>query len=84
MTIEHVFKCDECGWVGNESSILVRHVDKPHPKTREYEQINQCPECGLVECFTNVCDELGCTHVAGCGWPSPDGYRRTCGKHAKL
>jgi hypothetical protein len=27
------------------------------------------------------CDELGCKRRADCGWPSPTGYRRTCGEH---
>jgi hypothetical protein len=27
------------------------------------------------------CDEPGCERHADCGWPSPSGYRRTCGEH---
>lgn len=27
------------------------------------------------------CDELGCSAIASCGWPSDTGYRRTCGHH---
>jgi hypothetical protein len=27
------------------------------------------------------CDEPGCAEASTCGWPSPAGYRRTCGKH---
>ena len=27
------------------------------------------------------CDEPGCEKEATCGWPSTDGYRRTCGDH---
>lgn len=27
------------------------------------------------------CDEPGCTQRVTCGWPSPSGYRRTCGHH---
>jgi hypothetical protein len=30
------------------------------------------------------CDEPGCEKHAGCGWPSPNGYRRTCGQHMKI
>ena len=29
------------------------------------------------------CDEPGCRERANCGWPSPTGYRRTCGKHTE-
>lgn len=28
------------------------------------------------------CDEPGCGAHAVCGWPSPQGYRRTCSEHA--
>ena len=28
-----------------------------------------------------ACDVDGCSHRVSCGWPSPDGYRRTCGQH---
>ena len=28
-----------------------------------------------------VCDEPGCIEPAGCGTPTKDGYRWTCGKH---
>lgn len=28
-----------------------------------------------------LCDEIGCDHEATCGFPTPEGYRRTCGKH---
>ena len=27
------------------------------------------------------CDEPGCTKQIEAGWPSPDGYRRTCSEH---
>ena len=28
-----------------------------------------------------ACDEPGCQRQADCGWPSPAGYRHTCGEH---
>lgn len=28
-----------------------------------------------------MCDEPGCTEPTSCGFPTPNGYRRTCGKH---
>lgn len=32
----------------------------------------------------NACDEPGCTREATCGFPTPSGYRRTCGEHMQL
>jgi hypothetical protein len=29
------------------------------------------------------CDTPGCDKRADCGWPSPTGYRRTCGLHMR-
>ena len=29
------------------------------------------------------CEEPGCKKQSSCGWPSPSGYRRTCGEHMK-
>ena len=29
----------------------------------------------------HMCDEPGCFKDAGCGWPSENGYRMTCGEH---
>lgn len=31
----------------------------------------------------SLCDEPGCFDEISCGWPSENGYRRTCGKHYK-
>ena len=31
----------------------------------------------------SLCDEPGCFDEISCGWPSENGYRRTCGKHMK-
>jgi hypothetical protein len=30
-----------------------------------------------------MCDEPGYREEASSGWPSDDGYRRTCHKHSK-
>lgn len=72
-----LFRCNECDWRGRESEILTAQ----NPFRSEAYTINGCPKCGEVEDFTNVCDEPGCKRDAGCGWPSPAGYRRTCGEH---
>jgi len=31
----------------------------------------------------SLCDEPGCFDEISCGWPSENGYRRTCGEHYK-
>lgn len=72
-----LFRCDECGWVGEELQCLV--APNPFDPLR---RISGCPQCKEVERFTNICDEPGCSREAGCGWPGADGvYRRTCGEH---
>ena len=73
------FECDRCGKIMEEKLILQTAV--PRPKGGEPAYVSQCPHCGECECFTNVCDEPGCQSEATCGWPTGDGYRRTCGKH---
>lgn len=73
-----LFRCNCCAWRGLESKILV----SPNPFKPE-DIISGCPSCGAAEDFTNVCDESGCTRDAGCGFPTPEGYRRTCGEHFK-
>ena len=30
------------------------------------------------------CDEPRCKKQRTCGWPSPKGYRNTCGEHARF
>jgi hypothetical protein len=67
--------CDECEWIGMENEIV-------QFKDPESDALwNICPHCRAAEQFTNLCDEPGCDAEATCGWPSPDGYRRTCGRH---
>lgn len=56
-------------------------LSAPNP-FQEGVTIEACPKCRemtLVEC----CDEPGCNQQASCGFPSPGGYRRTCGNHYK-
>jgi hypothetical protein len=73
------FECDQCGAVMKESDVLQTAV--PRPKGGDPAVVSQCPECGECECFTSVCDEPGCGAEVTCGWPTPAGYRRTCGEH---
>lgn len=34
-----------------------------------------------IKTYLGICDEPGCFDSASCGWPSEQGYRRTCHKH---
>lgn len=71
------WQCRECGWHGNEDAIA-------RVKDPESDVVwNVCPQCRAADQFDNLCDEPGCDALAGCGWPSDKGYRRTCFKHSK-
>lgn len=72
-----LWKCDECGWRGTSEDFK----RAPHP-FRQGEEIIGCPQCGCTDEFVNMCDEPGCDREASSGWPSPQGYRRTCHNHA--
>jgi phage FluMu protein Com len=71
------FVCDACGWLGNESDLLV--AANPFDATAS---ITGCPKCKNIDDLVNACDEPGCQRHASCGFPTQYGYRRTCGLHA--
>ena len=73
------WKCNDCDWIGDIGQLL----KAPNPFAPGY-GISGCPECKCVEDFTEVCDEPGCDKNAGCGFPTPDGYRRTCYEHSNF
>lgn len=75
------WRCDDCQNVWRTGEILT--VKVPHPKPgHDVIEIQQCPECGSCDNFWLLCDVEGCERLVTCGWPSPDGYRRTCHQHA--
>ena len=37
----------------------------------------------MLKPLFNICDHDGCYSEANCGWPSDEGYRRTCYEHMK-
>ena len=76
---KHRWLCDECENIFNESDLL-RGVN---PFNAEM-TVTGCPNCKSVECFTEICDEPECNQPASCGFPTPDGYRRTCFKHSEF
>ena len=71
--------CKHCDWIGKNAGLLCA----PNP-FRPEDEILGCPKCKSVEDFFNVCDEPGCKEESSCGFPTPSGYRRTCGKHYRI
>lgn len=69
-------KCEDCDWRGTQREML----KAPNPFDPEYEVVG-CPRCKSIATLHYVCDAQDCWQLASCGWPSPQGYRNTCGKH---
>lgn len=78
MTHDAKWCCDDCGEVMLESEVL-----KALSPFDSGQMLWGCRNCKVVGDMTELCDEPGCELEAHCGWPSPDGYRRTCGAHFK-
>ena len=79
MTTRYVqrFRCD-CGAVYDEDKL----PSWPGPQGARWFYCADCFEPWGIE-FENICDDPGCSRLAGCGWPSDEGYRRTCFEHWK-
>lgn len=41
-------------------------------------------EYDALKPYVGMCDEPNCYKDASCGWPTDDGYRRTCHAHMKV
>jgi len=78
MELTRKWKCNDCGEISIESDLLVA----PNPFDTN-QGITGCPKCKSCYGFTEICDDPNCTLPASCGFPSPEGYRRTCFKHYK-
>jgi rubredoxin len=74
-----LWKCTNCRWHGEEKKLL--HADSPF---NPQDELVACPQCKSVYDLVNMCDEPNCTDEATCGFPTPTGYRRTCGKHYRV
>lgn len=72
------WQCDECGWMGKSDDLL-----KAANPFDLGDTIAGCPKCKTIGAFSEICDEPECKKFAGCGWPSSEGYRRTCFEHWK-
>lgn len=72
------WQCNECGYFVDGKDRL--EIANPFNAA---ENIHGCPLCYSVNSFKNICDETDCEEEATCGWPSAEGYRRTCELHMK-
>ena len=70
------WKCRRCSWRSEKPSFLYA----PNPFDPD-DEIAGCPQCKMVDCFECVCDVPDCWELQSCGFPTPTGYRQTCGKH---
>jgi len=70
--------CNECNSIGSVNTLLIA----PNPFKLD-ETIMGCPNCKSIDSFWELCDEPGCNKAASSGWPSPQGYRRTCWLHSR-
>lgn len=61
------------------AALAAWHLLPSDPQRTRMSDAIQAYEDALVLC--RQCDEPGCEREASCGWPVPDGYRRTCGEH---
>ena len=71
------YKCCECSEIVSEGEVL--RAPSPFDAT---DILIGCPNCKSVDSFELLCDEPGCNNTVVCGWPSPQGYRRTCHQHS--
>lgn len=70
-------RCDLCESIVDSTSLL--RAPNPFDST---DTISGCPKCLGVSGWDEICDEPGCVAVTSCGFPTPQGYRRTCFKHS--
>jgi len=71
--------CNDCGWAGRNKDLLTA----PNPFD-SVGTITGCPRCKSIDCFALCCDEPKCWNHVSCGFPTPDGYRRTCSDHYRV
>ena len=67
--------CENGLTISNEFDIQQMDKIKEIVKENKYDALKEA---------LHLCDEPGCYKDAGCGWPSKNGYRRTCGEHYRL
>jgi predicted nucleic acid-binding Zn-ribbon protein len=72
------WQCNDCGEIYDDPELLTA----PNPFDDSLIIVG-CPNCKSVGDFMEICDEPNCNRPASCGFPTPDGYRRTCGDHMR-
>ena len=72
------WKCCSCDCISVEADLL--EAVNPFDETLK---IIGCPSCKDAAGFTEICDEPNCVRDATCGFPTQEGYRRTCGDHMR-
>lgn len=77
MTEAMKWRCESCNGISLGRELLTA----PSPFDPD-ETLTGCPLCKSAEGFENICDEPGCKKHAGCGFPTSQGYRRTCYDHS--
>ena len=75
---KYICETRRCGWRGQEGQIL----KGPNPFDAE-ETVYGCPDCKCVGTLIGACEIEGCWQESTCGFPTPEGYLRTCGKHSR-
>ena len=73
------FCCINCRNISDEDKLLT--APNPFDNT---DILVGCPICYFVEGFTELCDIPNCNEPAVCGYPTKDGYVRTCSKHCEM
>lgn len=68
--------CDACDWKGTRKEVL-----KAESPFDPMDTIEGCPVCKSVHTMIEACDVDGCFKQTSCGFPTDNGYMRTCGKH---
>lgn len=64
--------CGDGITISNEFDIQQMDKIKEIIKENQYDKLKET---------VGLCDEPGCYKDSGCGWPSKNGYRMTCGEH---
>lgn len=70
------FLCQSCDAPLREDEVL--HA--PNPFDPDW-KIQGCPKCLEVNSLVVACEADSCFQEVTCGFPTPTGYMRTCGKH---
>lgn len=75
--MKNKIRCTDCLWIGDNDDLL--SADNPFDEG----SILGCPKClyPIGVSMETLCDVPGCGEIAGCGTPTSEGYRWTCGRH---